>query len=211
MKGESGMTNSVESLKILMDTFGEGWKDRLSYYFRGQGEFKPEEKQCLADFFNAYREDFIGNRLFNLAGVEKLIDSEMLNSEIENYVDDLLNLYYETEALRKLEAEEPVKVKAAADFIFEQVILRYNSEFAESYNKYDFPDKEEFETAARALDSLCTYVVSENFYKTTIVDVVYNNTRLSKELCRHIGNKIDENFVALQRKLLVGKLYEIMS
>ena len=92
------MTNSVESLKILMDTFGEGWKDRLTYYFRGHGEFQEEEKRCLVNFFNSYREDFIRNRLFNLAEVEKLIDSERLNDEIENSVDDMLTLYYETEA-----------------------------------------------------------------------------------------------------------------
>ncbi len=205
------MTNSVESLKILIDTFGEGWKDRLTYYFRGQGEFQPEEKRCLIDFFNAYREDFIGNRLFNLAGVEKLIDNEVLNDKIENYVDDMLNLYYETEALRALEAKEPVKVKAAIDFIFEQVILRYNSDFEDFYDKFGFAGREEFGISARALDSLCTYVVTENFYKTTIIDVVYNNTRLSNEMCRHIGSKIEDNFVTLQRKLLVGKLYEIMS
>ena len=56
------MLNSVEAFKILMETFGDRWKDRLSQYFRGQGEFQPEEKGCLVDFFNAYREDFIGNR-----------------------------------------------------------------------------------------------------------------------------------------------------
>ena len=60
------MVNSVESLKILMDTFGDGWKDQLSQYFRGSREFGPEEKRCLINFFDAYREDFIGNRLFNL-------------------------------------------------------------------------------------------------------------------------------------------------
>lgn len=205
------MLNSVESFKILMETFGDRWKDRLSQYFRGQGEFQPEEKRCLVDFFNAYREDFIGNRLFNLAGVEKLVDSDVLNSEIENYVDDMLSLYYDTEALRALEAKEPVKVKAAVDYIFEQVILRYNSDFEAAYEKYEFGNCEEFRKSAYALDSLCTYVVTENFHKTTIIDVVYNNIRLSKDACRHIGNRIDENFVTLQRKLLIGKLYDIMS
>lgn len=179
--------------------------------FPGAGEFRTEEKKCLIDFFNAYREDFIGNRLFNLAGVEKLIDSEVLNSEIENYVDDMLSLYYETEALRNVEANDPMKVKAAVDYIFARVILRYDPDFEEAYDKYDFESREEFGISAQALDSLCAYVVTENFYKTTIVDVVYNNTRLSKEICQHIGNKIDENFVALQRKLLIARLYEVTS
>ncbi len=205
------MVNSVESLKILMDTFGDGWKDQLSQYFRGSREFGPEEKRCLINFFDAYREDFIGNRLFNLAEVEKLVESEILNNQIENYVDDMLSFYYATEPLRELEERDPVKVKAAIDFIFEQVILRYNSDFESSYERYDFSDRQEFGDAARALDSLCTYVVAGNFYKTTIVDIIYSHTRLSRDACRHLGNRIDEKFEALQQKLLIGKLYDLLS
>lgn len=205
------MVNSVESLKILMDVFGDGWKDQLSQYFRGSREFQPEEKRCLVDFFDAYREDFIGNRLFNLAEVEKLVESEILNNQIENYVDDMLSFYYATEPLRSMEAEDPVKVKAAVDFIFEQVILRYNSDFEDSFDKFGFEKREEFGNAARALDSLCTYVVAGNFHKTTIIDIVYSNIRLSRDACRHIGNRIDDRFEALQRKLLIGKLYDLLS
>lgn len=205
------MLNSVESLKVLMDVFGERWRDPLAQYLRGSREFQPEERRNLADFFDAYREDFIGNRLFNLAEVEKLVDSDVLNNQIENYVDDMLEFYYATETFRELEKEDPVKVKAAIDFIFEQVILRYNTGFEASYEKYGFEKKEEFGNAARALDSLCTYVVAGNFYKTTIVDIVYSNTRLSRDACRHIGNRIDEKFEALQRKLLIGKLYDLLS
>lgn len=206
-----GMLNSVVSLRILMDVFGERWRDPLAQYLRGSREFQPEERRCLADFFDAYREDFIGNRLFNLAEVEKLVDSDVLNNQIENYVDDMLGYYYATERFREIEKEDPVQVKAAIDFIFEQVILRYNTDFEASHEKYGFKKREEFADAARALDSLCTYVVAGNFHKTTIIDVVYSNTRLSKEACRHFGNRIDEKFEALQRKLLIGKLYDLLS
>lgn len=205
------MMNSVEHLKILMDTFGGGWKDQLSRYLRGSREFDPEEKRCLSGFLDAYREDFVGNRLFNLAEVEKLVESEFLNNQIENYVDGMLGFYYATEPMRAIEPKDPVKVKAAIDYIFEHVILRYYSDFEDAYEKFGFGSKQEFGDAARALDSLCTYVVAGNFHKTTIISIIYSNIRLSQDACRHIGNRIDDKFETLQRKLLIGKLYDLLS
>ena len=61
------------------------------------------------------------------------------------------------------------------------------------------------------LDSLAVYLVTGNLHKTTMTEVIYDNTRLTKENCQYIADKINENFVLLQRKLIVGKLYELLS
>lgn len=205
------MLNSVESLKVLIENLGEEWKDRLTAFFRRPEDILPYEKKYIIDFMNSYKEDFIGNRPFNLAGVEKLIGSDVLNNEIENYIDDMLNMYYASEALRELERKDAARVRTAVDFIFERVILRFESGYEKSYEKYEFKTEEEFSESANVLDSLTTFVVSKNLYKATMTEVVYDNTRLTKENCQYIVDKINENFVTLQRKLMVGKLYELLS
>ena len=63
------MLNSVESLKILIENLGEEWKDRLTSFFRRPEDMQPFEKKYIIDFMNSYKEDFIGNRPFNLAEV----------------------------------------------------------------------------------------------------------------------------------------------
>ena len=160
---------------------------------------------------NSYKEDFIGNRPFNLAEVEKLIGSDVLNSEIENYIDGMLDMYYASEALRELEKKDPARIRTAVDYIFERVILRFESGYERSYDKYEFKTEEEFTESAGVLDSLAVYLVTGNLHKTTMTEVIYDNTRLTKENCQYIADKINENFVLLQRKLIVGKLYELLS
>lgn len=204
------MMNSVESLKVMMDHIGDGWRDKLSVFFRRPEDIAPEEKRYIIDFINSYKEDFVGNRPFNLAEVEKLVSSEVLNNAIENYVDDMLNMYYASEAMRELEKKNPARVKSAIDYIFERRILRYESGFEKTYQKYGFEDEEDFAEAAEVLDSLCTFVVSRNLYKATMTEVIYDNIRLSQEACRYFADKINEKFEVLQRKLIVGKLYELL-
>ena len=196
------MLNSVESLKILIENLGEEWKDRLTSFFRRPEDMQPFEKKYIIDFMNSYKEDFIGNRPFNLAEVEKLIGSDVLNNEIENYIDDMLNMYYASEALRELERKDAARVRTAVDFIFERVILRYESGYEKSYEKYEFKTED---------DGLTTFIVSRNLYKATMMEVIYDNIRLTKENCQYITDKVNENFVTLQRRLIVGKLYELLS
>lgn len=203
--------NSVESLKVLMEGLGEEWKDRLTVFFRRPEDITPYEKKYIIDFMNSYKEDFIGNRPFNLTGVEKLINSEVLTDEIENYIDDMLDMYYASEALRELERRDPARIRTAVDYIFERMILRYESGFEKLYDKYEFKTEEELAQSANVLDSLTTFVVSRNFYKATMNEVIYDNTRLSKENCQYIVDKINENFVVIQRKLIIGKLYDLLS
>lgn len=205
------MLNSVESLKILIENLGEEWKDRLTVFFRRPDEIEAYEKKYIIDFMNSYKEDFIGSRPFNLAGVEKLIGSDILNNEIENYVDDMLNLYYASEPLRELERENPARIRTAVDYIFERVVLRFESGYEKSYDKYEFKTEEAFTECANVLDSLTTFVVSRNLHKATMTEVIYDNIRLTKENCQYIADKINENFVLLQRKLIVGRLYELLS
>lgn len=205
------MLNSVESLKILIENLGEEWKDRLTAFFRRPEDIEAYEKKYILEFMNSYKEDFIGNRPFNLAEVEKLIGSDVLNSEIENYIDGMLDMYYASEALRELEKKDPARIRTAVDYIFERVILRFESGYERSYDKYEFKTEEEFTESAGVLDSLAVYLVTGNLHKTTMIEVIYDNTRLTKENCQYIADKINENFVLLQRKLIVGKLYELLS
>ena len=68
-----------------------------------------------------------------------------------------------------------------------------------------------FTESANVLDSLTTFIVSRNLYKATMMEVIYDNIRLTKENCQYITDKVNENFVTLQRRLIVGKLYELLS
>ena len=201
------MIKSVECLKRIIEEYGEGWKKQLAIYLDGEREDEGiGEDTYFLQFMNAYKEDVISGNVAELRKVEKLIYNDLLYNDLRLYMDQMLNVYYAIEPLRILEIKDYDKAVQLVDYIFEQNIVRYNIDAAERYQEYGLESEEHFVDIAGVLDSMCNFVVSNNFHINTINKIAYQNTRLSKNLCKYVAEKVDMYFEQLRMKLILEGL-----
>ena len=150
----------------------------------------------------------IDNVQDELKKVAEEIDNDLLLGELKEYIDGLLSGYYAAEPLRIMEKKDYGNAVRLIDAIFEQYILRLNPEFIDSYEEYEFQMQKDFREVTYLLDSLVGFLVKRSLSKQAMVDAIYANIRLSRDLCRYIADLADRSFDRIQMKLIVDKLYE---
>lgn len=203
------MKNSIEYLQQLIANLGNDWKQELDAYLKNEDSMlKDENESYFLEFSNACKEEIIENKASNMQKIEKIIDNDLLFKNLQSYFDNLLTPYYASSPLRILEIKNVEAASHVIDKVFEQAILRYNPDISSKYLDFGFENQDTFIDFLNVIDSMCTFVITKNLYSTSINELIYSNTRLSKKLCKHMTNLIDKNFEQLKTKLILEKLYQ---
>lgn len=201
------MKNSIEILNTIIETIGDEWKKYLDTYLKkDEIEGTPQYTELLSEFINAYKEDVIDNKIPVLTQIEKTIDNDLLFNSLKGYTDALLEAYHAIAPLRVLEIKDYKRAVRLVDFIFEQIILRFDPNAKKKYKEFEFEKEEEMLLVIGVLNSLCTFIVCHNLHKTAMADTIRLNTRLSRDISEYIAEIIDQNFEQLKTKIILEKL-----
>lgn len=201
------MKNSAECLREVIDSIGETWKREMAAYLRDELEEAESQSEVFEEFFDAYKEDIIGNKVSNLKEVEAMIENDLLIDQLKNYIEDMLSMYLTAEPLRVMEVKEYDMLIKVIDDIFDEAIIRFNPEFADAYEEYGFISRDMFIDNISVMETLSSFAVKKNFSLNAIEKLTYRNIRLSKKTCHHIANRINKAFDQIRFKLIIEKLY----
>lgn len=201
------MQNSIKCLDKIIENAGDEWKKKLDNFLKDD---KLEEDTVLGkafiEFIDACKEDVIHNNENTIKEIELKINNDLLFNDTITYVKELLNVYYAAEEFRILEKKDYKLAERAVDIIFQQAIVRYNPSLDESYADYGFASKEGMVKIINVLDSLTTFAITNNLYITSVDEAVYQNIRLSRNMCQYIAGKVDEAFDQIRWKLITEKV-----
>lgn len=207
------MKSSVELLNEIMKEIGEDWKKSLDTYLKQEldeieaGEAFPYNN-LFSEFIDVYKEDVIDNKASILKQIEKIINNDLLLNRLKVYVDKLLEAYHAINPLRVLEVQDHKKAMGLIDYVFEQIVLRYNPDAKERYAEFGLEKEGEFLAVAGVLNSLSTFIVAQNLHREATVEVIRFNTRLSKEISEYVATIMDQNFENLKTKIILEMLYK---
>lgn len=118
-------------------------------------------------------------------------------------VNNSLEPYFAFGFLRAWQIENIERCKIFIEYVFENVIIRFDPKCAPKYCNKEKVSTSEFIKAAKILDSLVDYYIKCHFTSRAIVDDLIHETDLEKSICEYISQKIDENYLTLQLKVTI--------
>lgn len=198
--------NSLECLKKIKETLGEEWKKSFVDYLSDEGERDDVSGELFGKFTTLYREDIIEGK--SKKEIEKFINNDLVFANLNEVIDDMLSAYYASASIRAMEKKQLEKAKECVGKIFHKGVLRFYPEIISEYKEYEFDSAEAFSNFLNAFGALCDFIVEQNFYYDSIVKALYNNMRLSKELCEYIAELIEKNFQTMKLTLILKKINE---
>lgn len=161
-------------------------------------------EEAFVNLIYAMREILITDDKAALEYIKEKFNNELtVYNELVKYTKDLLASYYSFASLRLYESEHPTKIHKIIDYIFDELILRYNPDFSMGYKKFGFRKKDDFTDAALALSTLVEYVVKKNYTRTTIDNMFQEISRLNKQNISYITEKIEQNIRDLQLVMIL--------
>ena len=206
-----------KKLELVINEFiaytQDNWKElllRCIHEDYEDGEIDEEIRNLFEKLVYAMREILITENKQALLYIEQKFDNELtIYNELIKYIKEMLAPYYSFEPLRVIESGKPEKVHKIIDFIFNELILRFNPDFSKGYRKLGFQKEEDFEEVAFAISSLSNYVARKNYSKSVIRDMFQEVSRLNKENSAYIAEIIDHNIRELQLTVILDTLEDL--
>ncbi|MDE6601500.1 MAG: hypothetical protein K2K90_04940 [Lachnospiraceae bacterium] len=201
------MNTSIDNLKALIEGLGEDWKTKLDAYLKNENvELDRKCKDGIEDFLQSCMEEIKDNKVSHLQKVEKKIDNDLLYNNLKKYLDDLLWTFYAFAPLRVLGAVNSKEACEIMEQVFDCAVLRYHPNIMQEYEKYHFDNGNAFVDFLNAQDGLCSYMIEKNMHYDVMINFVYMQTRLPKELCKRLVDMVDKSFNELRMNYIIGKL-----
>lgn len=203
------MKSSIEALNELSSRYNEEWKQFLDSYLKDDEEVPEEAGEYIENFLSACKEDTISNKLDNWKKLEAKINNDLLYDNLQNYIKKSLRAYYAAAPLRVLDAQDENKASEAIHSIFDNVILRFDINIIDDFEKYGFSSQDAFTDFLNMLDSFCSYMAERNFCRSTIEEYAKYHMRFSTKLCKLIAKIIDDNFQQFKINYIIDNLKKI--
>lgn len=204
MKGDEYMELLVEKFEQIRKIDVE-WK-KLVKDAQNQNVM-PENK----DLIRAFNELFTTAQASYKANVQETEKTfqQYMPDDFHWLLDDVkksLEFFFTLSELRELQNKNEDKAKKIIDFLFDNVIVYFDRQFANMYNEFGFETLESFFDTARALDTLTEYYVSQHLPMNAINIDLKSETEFSDNICKYLTDKIRENYQTLQLKIVMDML-----
>lgn len=120
-------------------------------------------------------------------------------------IQGTLRMYLATAALRYMQKKNEEKAKMVLQYLFDNVILRFDPQFSEKYKSFGFEKEDEFEELAHMLDSITQYYTRRHFTNKVIKEDFMNETELNESICEYFAGLIERNYLSLQLNCLIDE------
>lgn len=191
----------------LLNQIDENWLCIVKAEWESE---KPSENKNLVkafrDFFTEARNAYKENEIEVTEELDKYLphSSDWVLEEIRKS----LHVFLSVSALRNIDNRNHDEGKKIIDYCFENVILRFDTQFARIYEAFGHETIQDFIDTARNLDGLVEYYVARHWTKNAIVRDLLDETGLEMQTCEYIASKIEENYHSLQMNVIMDMLHE---
>lgn len=174
-----------------------------------ENEEPAENKELLnvfTDFFTEAREAYKQNE----ASVVEIFEAYFSHSAdwLLEEIRKSLQVFYLLSVFRMIDNRNNEMGKKIINYCFDNVILRFDPQFAGIYEEFGYEAIQDFVDTARCMDSLVEYYVVRHWTKDAIVRDLRRETGLEERTCVYISWKIEKNYYMLQMNAMMDMLQE---
>lgn len=174
-----------------------------------ENEEPAENKELLnvfTDFFTEAREAYKQNE----ASVVEIFEAYFSHSAdwLLEEIRKSLQVFYLLSVFRMIDNRNNEMGKKIINYCFDNVILRFDPQFAGIYEEFGYEAIQDFVDTARCMDSLVEYYVVRHWTKDAIVRDLRSETGLEERTCVYISWKIEKNYYMLQMNAMMDMLQE---
>lgn len=192
-----GQLNQIDENWLL--TVKEEWESEA-----------PVENKELAKAFREF---------FSVARTRYKEDEKSVIEFIEDYFEHSadwileeirksLHVFFSLSTFRTINNQNSDLGARIIEYCFENVILRFDPQFAGIYEEFGYEAIQDFVDTARCMDSLVEYYVVRHWTKDAIVRDLRRETGLEERTCVYISWKIEKNYYMLQMNAMMDMLQE---
>lgn len=157
------------------------------------------------------------NELFSTAREAYKKDAKQTESIFKTYMADdsqwlledvisSLEAFFAVSELRGMQGGKGEKAKKVIDYLFDNVIVYFDRQFANVYDEFDFQTLDSFYNTARVLDGLIGYYIMQHLSPQAMKRDLKSETGFSTDLCEYLVHKISENYHTLQMNVLMDMI-----
>lgn len=157
------------------------------------------------------------NELFSTAREAYKKDAKKTESIFKKYMSDndtwlledvisSLEIFFTLSALREIQDRNEEKAKKIIEYLFNNAIVYFDSQFANAYDEFSFQTLESFYDTARVLAGLSEYYVTQHLSIEAIKRDLRSETGLNEKMCEYLAKQISENYHTLQMNILMDMM-----
>ena len=163
-----------------------------------------EVQELINNFFECAREEYKKNSEKIISFLEEKYDTK--GRKLGDEIGKTLKIYYAISAFRIIQRENLDMGRKAVDFIFKNVIIRFDPGFHKEYSNYMFEKGRDLTRTAQVLNGLVYYYISQHYTHGAIKKDLLEETELSEEICSYIAKIIDDNYMQLQMNMVINEV-----
>lgn len=167
----------------------------------------PDNKDLITAF----------NELFSAAREAYKQDGEKTENILRKYLseNDLwfledvkssLKIFFTVSELRELQNTDEEKAKRVIQYLFDNVVVYFDRQFANSYDEFGFQTLKSFYNTARILDGLTEYYVLRHMSAGAIIRDLESETGFREGVCEYFADKVRDNYQILQMNILMDMM-----
>ncbi|MBD8926706.1 MAG: hypothetical protein EGR89_12130 [[Eubacterium] rectale] len=194
----------------LINSIDNQWVNIVKQYIKDSDVTKENRK--ILDEFNILFKILIECYKKNKNEVEKICSDFLKKSDTEWLCAQIINSlkpYFAFEFVREWQKNEEKKnCFEFVDYVFQNVILRFDPECAINYCNEKKITTDTFIEASKMLDGMVSYYIKQHYSHEAIVKDFNRETDLDMAICEYISSKIDDKYINLQLNVLIDSYME---
>lgn len=172
-------------------------------------DLENEEKNKVYELFEILKKFKKCNNMEIAVVLKQYISKKNLIEYIEKIINTSLKRYYDVAKLREIENKNFYLAKAFINDMFDQCIIRFNPNFINRYEEYDFESSIQIENTISSFYFLFEFYASRGFEKNYIIDDLREELELSKELTNYCVELFEKNYMLIRQNIIMYKIQEL--
>lgn len=119
-----------------------------------------------------------------------------------------LYVFFSLSTFRTINSKNSELAERIIEYCFENVILRFDPQFAMAYEDFGYETVQEFVDTARCMDGLIEYYTVRHWTRNAVIRDLETETGLGVKTCEYIALKMEENYSMLQMNVMIDMLNE---
>ena len=196
------------SIKIeQLNQIDENWLLTVKEEWESEAPVENRElANAFGEFFSVARTCYKEDETAVIEFIEDYFDhsADWILEEIRKS----LHVFFSLSTFRTINNRNSDLGARIIEYCFENVILRFDPQFATAYEELGYETVQEFVDTARCLDGMIEYYTVRHWTRDAVVRDLEIETGLGVKTCEYIALKMEENYSLLQMNVMIDMLNE---
>lgn len=187
-----------------LNNINEHWFSQIRKYIDDDNNFQIDEK--ILEEFNKLYVLLSENYKIDKNEVRKVCSKYLDKSDsewLDNHIINSLEPYFTFEFMRQLQENEFKQCFEFIDYVFDNVIVRFDPQCAIRYCNEHKITTDIFIDASKMLGGMVNYYINQHYTDNAIIKDINEETSLNVEICNYICKKINDNYLTLQLNAII--------